>query len=456
MTNGRQQDDRVAIAREHRLHGRYDECSKLLLELLQHDPMNAHAMLEGALLAIATGDYPVAERFLQACRLFDPTNADLLVHAATSAFHQRQPDRAVQHLTEAAALAPGDLAVRIARAQLLFTAGRDEEGLREMQVAAQLPTPPGSVEGTRRALARVAVGDWDGGWAEFAMHWEHTFAPHFRAPRWWRGEALAGEDLHVVAYGGLGDTIFYARFLALAANRVRALHLCVPAPLQRLLRDVPGVASLTPHVSEIPEGAVTCSLWHLAWLLRDGYGESRPTAPYLHAPDDGPRLPPTDGLRVGIAWAGNARAGHDADRSPADLAALSPLLGVAGVQWYGLHPEARAKAECAALGVTPLPEVRDLADTAAVLRQLDLVITVDSAVSNLAPALGVPTWVFCTRIPELRWPVGHERSPWFPSVRPFRRRDLNDWDAVARAAAAALAERVQRGVDADLPDYRRR
>ena len=105
MTNGRQQNDRVAIAREHRLHGRYDECSKLLLELLQHDPMNAHAMLEGALLAIATGDYPVAERFLQACRLFDPTNADLLVHAATSAFHQRQPDRAVQHLTEAAALA---------------------------------------------------------------------------------------------------------------------------------------------------------------------------------------------------------------------------------------------------------------------------------------------------------------------------------------------------------------
>lgn len=456
MTNCQQPADTLALAREHRLRGRYDQSSALLQELLRRDPMNAHAMLEGALLAIATGDHPVAERFLQACRLFDPRNADLLVHAATSAFHQRQPDRAVLHLTEAAALAPGDLSVRIALAQLLFAAGRDDDGFREMQIAAQLPAPPGSVEGTRRALARVAIGDWDGGWSEFVMHWEHTFAPHFREPRWWRGEALPHADLHVVAYGGLGDTIFYARFLPLAAARVSALHLCVPAPLQRLLREVPGVATMTPDVAEIPAGATVCSLWHLAWLLRDDRGSSLPTAPYLRPPADAPVLPPTDALRVGIAWAGNARAGHDSDRSPPTLATLAPLLDVPGVSWLGLHPEAEARRECAALGVAPLPAVRDLADTAALLRQLDLVITVDSAVSNLAPALGVPTWVFCTRIPELRWPLEHDRSPWFPTVRPFRRRHSNDWDTVAREAAVALAARVRAGHDADLPDYRRR
>lgn len=456
MTNGQQPADTLALAREHRLHGRYDECSALLQALLRRDPMNAHAMLEGALLAIATGDYPVAERFLQACRLFDPRNADLLVHAATSAFHQRQPDRAVMHLTEAATLAPGDLSVRIALAQLLFAAGRDDDGLREMHVAAQLPALPGSVEGTRRALARVAIGDWEGGWAEFAMHWEHTFAPHFREPRWWRGEALPHGALHVVAYGGLGDTIFYARFLPLAAARVRALHLCVPVPLQRLLCEVPGVVSMTPDVAEIPPGATVCSLWHLAWLLRDGYGDSPPTAPYLRPPDDGPVLPPTDALRVGIAWAGNARAGHDSDRSPPTLAALAPLLEVPGVDWFGLHPEEGAKRECTALGVAPLPDVRDMADTAAILRQLDLVITVDSAVSNLAPALGIPTWVFCTRIPELRWPLEDARSRWFPAVRPFRRRHSNDWDTVAREAAEALAARVHAASDADLPAYLRR
>ncbi|MCC6930673.1 MAG: tetratricopeptide repeat protein [Gemmatimonadaceae bacterium] len=445
----------LATARDHRMHGRFDACSALLQEILGRDPMHVGAMLEGALLSLDVGDYPVAERFLQACRLFDPRNADLLLLSGSSAFYQRDPERAIPYLRDAARLAPGSLDVRIALAQILYSAGFDADARGEMHTAFTLAAVPGSDEGMRRSLARIADGDWDAGWREFALHWETKFAAHFREARWWRGEPLGDEDLHVVAYGGLGDSIFFARFLPVAAARARQLHLCVPAPLQRLLSGVRGVASLTPAVDAIPHGAVVTSLWHLAWLL-GGEPDRYAPEPYLVAPDDGPRLEPTRGLRVGIAWAGSARAGHNVDRSPPSLATLSPLLAVEGVTWLGLHPEPAAAAECAALGIGALPPVRDFADTAAVLRQLDLVITVDSSVSNLAPALGIPTWVFCTRIPEMRWPAGAARSPWFPWARPFRRRSLGDWEAVARAAAGDLRQRVATGADPDLPAYRRR
>lgn len=448
-------DGSLAVAREHRLHGRFDACSAVLQQRLTHDPMDVEAMLEGALLSFDVGDYAIAERFLQACRMFAPRNAELLTLSGTSAFYQRDPERAVALLREAVLLAPESLEIRVSLAQILYSAGYDEEARREMQVAFALPAPPGSDLGTRRALARVADGDWDGGWREFASHWEVRHAPYFKTPRWWRGEPLADLDLHVVAYGGLGDSLLFARFLPRAAERVRQLHLCVPAPLQRLLGAIPGVASLTAALDHIPPGAVVTSLWHLAWLLGDLPDRFAPS-PYLGLPEDGPTLPPTDKLRIGIAWAGNAKAGHDVDRSPPGLETLAPLLAVEGVSWVGLHPEARRAAECAALGVSPLPAVRDLADTAAIVRQLDLVISVDSAVSNLAPALGVPTWVFCTRILEMRWPPGEPRSPWFPWVRPFRRRSLGDWASAASAAAETLRQRVATGIDPDLPGYRRR
>ena len=104
----------------------------------------------------------------------------------------------------------------------------------------------------------------------------------------------------------------------------------------------------------------------------------------------------------------------------------------------GLHPEQVAKDECSALGISAMPAVRDLADTAGIVSQLDLVITVDSAMANLAGALGVPVWVMPTTVPELRWPPGALQSPWYPHARLFRRRVSRDWERVATDLSDAL------------------
>lgn len=439
---------RIADARRHRLHGRYPECSAILQEILRRDPMDVEAMLEGAQLAMDTGDVASAERFLEACHHFDPRNADLLVLAAICAFRQRAPDRAVALLGDAVARDPGHLSARVALGQLLRAAGRDEEGDRELQAAFALPAEPGSEAGERRAIARVTTGDWDSGWAEFAMHWESRFASQFRSPRWWRGEPAPAGELHVVAYGGLGDTVLFSRFLPLAAARVGRLHACVPPVTRRLLASVGGIASFMPGVEAIPEGALCTSLWHLPWLVGGVAATRYGTIPCFTAPTDAPSLPAADAYRVGIAWTGNRKMGHDADRSPPSIETLAPLLAVRGVEWIALHPEAEIQAEGRRFGISPMPAVRDLADTAGILAQLDLVITVDTMVANLAPAVGVPTWVFTTTVPEPRWPVGHEQSPWFPGVRAFRRRNLLDWEAAVAAAADALTAVVAGAMDA--------
>lgn len=255
---------------------------------------------------------------------------------------------------------------------------------------------------------------------------------------------MPNDDLYVIAYGGLGDTIFFSRFLAAAAARVSRLHACVPPPAQRLLASTGVIASFVSGVDAIPDGSVCASLWHLP-LLVGGDGDSRyGPSTYLEAPEDAPRLDPTDALRVGITWSGNRRMGHDADRSPPSIATFASLFDLPGVRWLALHPEPDIQDEGRPYGIEPLPAVRDLADTAGILRQLDLVITVDTAIANLAPALGVPTWVFTTTVPEPRWPVGHERSPWFPTVRPFRRRHLLDWENAVQAAVGALSGLLER------------
>lgn len=225
-----------------------------------------------------------------------------------------------------------------------------------------------------------------------------------------------------------------------------------------LLQHVEGIDAILRDASELQPGMRVAGLWTLPRKL----GTTRETIPahipYLPVPEDGPRLPPSGRLRVGIVWFGGKDCAHDFDRSCHDVTRLAPLFEVPGVDWHLLQPGVQSIGVTLASGAPvtaqPLPPVRHFGDTAYILRQLDLVITVDTAVANLSAALGIPTWIMIPTIPEFRWPIGAERSPWFPAARLFRRAHTRDWDTVAHAIAAQLQERVASGVDPDLPDYR--
>jgi Glycosyltransferase family 9 (heptosyltransferase) len=175
--------------------------------------------------------------------------------------------------------------------------------------------------------------------------------------------------------------------------------------------------------------------------------------PYIVAPADrvaawAPRLP-ADGLRVGLAWSGHPDNARDHERS-IPFARLAPLIDSPGTRFVSLQKDVRAADSDNFHGSRNLidlrGELRDFADTAAIIAQLDLVITVDTAVAHLAGAMGKPVWVLLPRIPDFRWLLDYTTSPWYPSARLFRKGQADTWDAViadvARELAAELAARA--------------
>jgi hypothetical protein len=171
--------------------------------------------------------------------------------------------------------------------------------------------------------------------------------------------------------------------------------------------------------------------------------------PYIAAPADritawAPRLP-ADGVCVGLAWSGHPDSAKDHERS-IPFARLASLIGVPGTRFVSLQKDIRAAdvddfRRCGNV-IDLSEELRDFADTAAVIAQLDLVITVDTAVAHLAGAMGKPVWLLLPRIPDFRWLLDRATSPWYPSARLFRRGQVEAWDTVIAGVATELAARV--------------
>ena len=294
-------------------------------------------------------------------------------------------------------------------------------------------------------MALLTHGEFAEGWREYEWRWR---MPNYAAARaalttpQWRGEAGERRRLLVHAEQGAGDTLQFCRLAPLAARHGLRVHMAVPRPLVRLLQALPGVAGVTAQEDAPPPYDLHCPMLSLPWAL--GITEATiPDAPaYLRAdPDDAARWRGRleqvgDGLRVGIAWAGSPLSAADGRRSIAPDK-LAPLAGLRTVRLISLQkgvPPAPA-----ALGVIdPTAELRDFADTAALVANLDLVVCVDTAVAHLAAAMGKPVWLLDRYDHCWRWLAGRRDSPWYPSLRIYRQKRPGDWDAVLAEVARDL------------------
>jgi len=300
------------------------------------------------------------------------------------------------------------------------------------------------------ALALLMSGDFERGLAEYEWRWRVKsmwVAPSFSQPQW-MGEELGGRTILLFPEQGLGDAIQFVRYVPLVTRRGGRVIIACQPELARLFERMPDVARVVVSGQPIPPFDVQCSLVGLPRIFATDLNSIPAAIPYLTA-DSGlvetwsKRLGPTDGrLRVGIAWSGSPRFKANLTRS-LNLQQLAPLAAAPGVKFYSLQKGPageQAKNPPVGLELVDLgPQLKDLADTAAVMSLMDLIITTDTSVPHLAGALAKPVWVMLQHVPDWRWLLERQDSPWYPTMRLFRQPSRGDWDSVIKRVADELS-----------------
>jgi len=447
-------------------------------------PDPAQALFFEGNRSLAAGDLLGAERSFRTAVLISPGSAESLSnlglvldrmgrHAAAESCYRRslqlQPNRPETHLNlgvllarakrlndaeaaylHAIALAPAQPAAWTNLGALHAACGRDAEAERCHRQA--LALDPFHVN-ARFNLAYVLLrqGRFDEGWLCLeARDWYGAHAARFDCPRW-RGEPLAGKSVMLTCESGHGDMIQFIRYAPLlkTLGAVRVGVICHPG-LVRLFRGMAALDCVHSYADLLqPAGwDFWCPPLSLPlWCGRSG-APAPGAMPYLHAEAAlvaqwSERIPESGGApRVGLVWKGNPRFENDAARSLPGLCVLAPLAET-GMRFVGLQKGAgEDEGHDWPDGLANLgPRLGDFADTAAVVAQLDLVISVDTAVAHLAGALGKPCWTLLPAYQtDWRWLKERSDSPWYPgTLRLFRQQRDGDWTGVVKAVGAALA-----------------
>ena len=309
------------------------------------------------------------------------------------------------------------------------------------------------------SLVKLLLGDYETGFLLYESRLDKDALPQatysalqarigqFRDIPRWRGESGKGKTLLVWTDQGLGDTLMMMRYLPMLKGRgFEKVTVDCEETLVRVVQGIPGVDEAVPTSRSAPVGGVDCHcpLTSLPFMFKTRVESIPNKIPYLHVPDQ-LRKKWTEKLaglatpRVGLAWAGRKDHPKDALRS-IRLERLSPLFGIAGVNFVNLQkgPEAGQIGETGLRILDRMDECGDLLETAALVDQLDLVISVDTAVMHLAGALGKPVWHLNRFETEWLWMLKREDSPWYPSMRIFRQLRPGSWDEVIARVASAL------------------
>jgi tetratricopeptide (TPR) repeat protein len=311
-----------------------------------------------------------------------------------------------------------------------------------------------------RSLAELASGDLQQGFTDYDVRFDlddptMRFDPKLKSVRGapvplWQGEDLAGRTLYVYFEQGFGDTLQFVRYLPILARRGARIIFDCQAELVRLLSGVPGIAELRAPGLPMPAADFQIPLLSVPSRLGISLNNVPAAVPYIPLPQsDVPRLyrPPGTRLAVGIVWAGRPEHANDHNRS-AQLDQFITLADVPGVTLYSLQKGPRAN-DIAMLNAQVVlrdlnGQIRDFADTAALIAQLDLVICIDSSVAHLAGALNRPVFTLLPYTPDWRWLAQREDSPWYPSMRLVRQPKPQDWRSVMQRVRNTLIHILSR------------
>ncbi len=442
------------LARGNALQGlhRYHEAIEAYGKALAHDPTLGDALRNRAAALRMQG------RFAEALDDYDRALAgagpktELFYNRAIALQQLGRYDEALASY-EAAIVAPAETAQsRYTRSVALQQLRRDQEALEGYQLAWKTD-PNHSAARRSEAFCRLLLGDFAEGWVQHEGRWlANDFMlrqRHVDRPLWLGTEPVAGKTVLLHAEQGYGDTLQFCRYVGMVEARGAKVVLEVPSALKLLLGSLDGVSQLVSEDEPTPAFDLQCPLMSLPLAFKTDLTNIPTATPYLRA-DSSRREKWRQRLdevarpgrpRVGLAWSGNPRQKNDQNRSM--LFAEMALLCGLDATFVSLQPFVRERdvASLEQSGIVHFgAELADFADTAALMEALDLVISVDTSVAHLAGALGRPLWVLLCRVPDWRWLLDREDSPWYPQARLFRQDKPGDWPALIGRVREALGE----------------
>jgi len=460
--------------------GRRDEACQFLTRCVQLNPDDAAAQTNlGTTLHALGREQEAMEHFRRAVAL-QPNAAEAHYNMGMAQRERGQAEAAAQSLRKAVDLKPelapawnslgnalrelgrldeavscyeSALRLRPTHAVTLHNLGLTYRGLMRLNEAmrsfdAALASDPNHHEcRVSRAVTLLQRGDFERGWREYEARWEvkRAFTKREYPQPPWDGQDLGGRTILLYGEQGFGDAIQFARYAPLLASQgARVVLECRPE-LTTLFESLSGVAQVVSTGDPLPHFDTHRPLMSLPMVCGTRLETIPCETPYLHAEPQRVRQweqkRSGDGLRVGLAWAGAAGNLNDRERSMA-LVRFAPLAQVPGVRFYSLQkgPAAvEAAAPPAGMHLTDISaDLREFADTAAAIENLDLVICVDTAVGHLAGALGKPVWVPLAFSPDWRWMLDRSDTPWYSTMRLFRQQRPGDWQTVMQRVSEEL------------------
>jgi tetratricopeptide (TPR) repeat protein len=421
-----------------------------------------------------------------------PQRADILIKRGRLLFQLGRRDESLTAIERALGVSPRNLEALDTRGMILDDLGRCAEALADFERVLSIdPNHSGAITNCgvlhgrsgrfedaltfydwslslnpdqsnaiyNRAVVRLVLGDWTKGFAEFESRW--ALFPHEAtrlarlAPRWTGQRNLADKTILLHHEQGYGDTLQFARYAPLVARRGAKVILAVPKALRRIMTTLPGTPMVVSEGDPTPTHDFHCPLMSLPLVFGTTPSTAPAPIPYLRAdPKDvalwSARLGARRRARIGIVWSGRRfpPINHARDMT---FEAVRPLLAL-DADFICLHTElsdSERKQFSSLPNAVSLKEgLEDFADTAGLVENIDLVITVDTAIAHLAGALGKPVWVMNRYATCWRWLLNRSDSPWYPTLRLFRQPTLGDWNGVVRevmpAAAAFILDRPAR------------
>lgn len=434
----------VLLARAQGAAGDRNKAIMLCREAVREQPALLAAYGEWANLLYAQKHRRAAKSILHKALAIDAHYAEGYNTLGVIAEEENRLEEARQLLEKALHLRPVFPEAENNLGLVAWAQGRFEDA--RAAYARSLEARPGYIEARwNLALSELIDGEYREGWRNYEARWRRPRAPRRFEQPLWQGEPLAGRRILLHSEQGLGDTLQFLRFVPQVIAAGGKVILDVQRRATLLAQELDGVERVMAEGQPHPEFDLHCPLMSLPLALGVTLDNLPAQVPYLRVPavsrTRARRIgwPEDGGLRVGLSWTGSMKNALNPARSIL-LEELAPLFELEGIHFYSLQMS-RGVEQLRAYrnSVVDLAGYQNhLADAAAIVEQLDLVITVDTMVAHLAGALGRPCWTLLPFVPDWRWLREREDSPWYPSMRLFRQSQQGDWATVVAAVRVAL------------------